>query len=181
MKFAQALRIQRGQTAAFVGAGGKTTALFALARELSPCVVTTTTHLGAWQAALADQQVVVDAEAEKQTEADFTAIIESVDWARGVTLVSGPLRDERLGTLSAWQLEQLSAFCRTKGLSLLIEADGARQKPLKAPAAHEPVIPEWVDCVVVVAGLSGLGKRLDEGTVHRANVFAQLAGIAPPA
>ncbi len=36
---------------------------------------------------------------------------------------------------------------------LLIKADGARQKPLKAPAEHEPPIPDFVETVVVVAGL----------------------------
>ena len=62
-------------------------------------------------------------------------------------------------------------------LPLLVEADGSRRLPLKAPAPHEPVIPEWVNTVVVVAGLSGLGKLLDPAWVHRPEIFAHLSGL----
>jgi hypothetical protein len=70
MKLAQALRLlpspdlhpghpptsaYLGNGIAFVGAGGKTTALFQLARELPPVIVNATTHLGVWQS-LADRQ-----------------------------------------------------------------------------------------------------------------------------
>jgi molybdenum cofactor cytidylyltransferase len=60
---------------------------------------------------------------------------------------------------------------------LLIEADGSRQKPLKAPAAHEPPIPTFADIVVVVAGLSALDKPLNDEHVHRAGIFSQLSGL----
>jgi molybdenum cofactor cytidylyltransferase len=63
-------------------------------------------------------------------------------------------------------------------LPLLIEADGSRQRPLKAPADHEPVIPEFVDAVIVVAGMTGLGKPLTEQFVHRPEIFARLSGLA---
>ncbi len=62
-------------------------------------------------------------------------------------------------------------------LPLLIEADGSRRKPLKAPNQNEPVIPEFVDQVVVVAGLTGLGKPLSEQFVHRPDIFAHLSGL----
>jgi len=62
-------------------------------------------------------------------------------------------------------------------LPLLVEADGSRQRPLKAPAGHEPVVPDWVDQVLVFAGLSALGKPLDAEWVHRPERFASLAGL----
>jgi molybdenum cofactor cytidylyltransferase len=62
-------------------------------------------------------------------------------------------------------------------LPLLIEADGSRQKPLKAPEEHEPIIPEFVETVVVVAGLSGLGKPLTGEYIHRPEIFARLCGL----
>jgi molybdenum cofactor cytidylyltransferase len=67
-------------------------------------------------------------------------------------------------------------FVRSRGKFLLIEADGSRQRPLKAPADHEPVIPDFVDMVVVLVGLSGLGKPVREDWVHRPERFAELAG-----
>ena len=48
---AQALRLSQSPCVAFVGAGGKTSAMFRIAHELAPALVTTSTHIGAWQAA----------------------------------------------------------------------------------------------------------------------------------
>ncbi len=93
-------------------------------------------------------------------------------------LVTGPVSsDDRLSALEPRQLEALRDHCRDNGILLLIEADGARQRNLKAPADHEPAVPEWEDQVIVVAGLGGLGKPLDETTVHRPDRFAALSGL----
>ena len=62
-------------------------------------------------------------------------------------------------------------------MTLLIEADGSRQKALKAPNEREPVIPEFTEAVIVVAGLSGLGKSLNEEYVHRPQLFSTLSGL----
>ena len=64
-------------------------------------------------------------------------------------------------------------------MPLLIEADGSRRKPLKAPSDHEPPIPKFVEAVVVVAGLSALGQPLSEHVVHRVEIFSRLSGLAP--
>jgi hypothetical protein len=68
-------------------------------------------------------------------------------------------------------MEGLRELAGHHDLPLLIEADGARQKALKAPAAHEPAIPEFVDMVVVLAGLSALSSA--PSAKNRAN-FGQL-------
>jgi molybdenum cofactor cytidylyltransferase len=60
---------------------------------------------------------------------------------------------------------------------LLVEADGARQKPLKAPAWHEPAIPHFVDLVITCAGLTALGHPLTDEWVHRSEIFARLADL----
>ncbi len=60
MNLAQAIRVSANEAVAFVGAGGKTTALFQLARQLKPPVIlSTTTHLGISQALLADRHIIV--------------------------------------------------------------------------------------------------------------------------
>ena len=58
-----------------------------------------------------------------------------------------------------------------------IEADGSRQKPLKAPAEHEPAIPGFVKHFVQVVGLTGLGKPLNEEYVHRPEIFVRLSEL----
>jgi molybdenum cofactor cytidylyltransferase len=163
MELAKALRIKKTDSIAIVGAGGKTSALFQLARELAPCIVTTSTHLGSWQTGEATKHVMVG-----QNDI-LKAKIE------GITLVTGaPMNGERLSGLDFSQIEQLHHIAKERGTPLLIEADGARQKPFKAPAEHEPAIPPFVDVVVVVAGLGVLGKAIDEENVFRSERLADL-------
>ncbi len=168
LTLAKALRLKKSPIVAFVGAGGKTSALFLLARELTPALVTTSTHLGAWQTRLADTHLIWES---GQPAPEISA--------KGVTLITGKLDSsaERYGSLKPDQLEYLHQFARFHDLPFLIEADGSRQKPLKSPAEHEPVLPTFVEMVVVVAGLSGLGKPLNAETVHRPELFSALSGI----
>ena len=54
----RALRAETHFCIAFIGAGGKTTTLFQLARRLPPpVIVTATSHLGAWQVTMADRHI----------------------------------------------------------------------------------------------------------------------------
>ena len=171
MELAHALRINPGESLAFSGAGGKTTALFHLARELKPPVlVTTTTHLSSDQLALADRIFEVDESID--LEDLFSNLPDEV-----VVLIGGEDPDERVKGLPDWQLNAVAETAKKRNITLLVEADGSRQRPLKAPAGHEPVIPPFVDHVVVVAGLSALGKPLTEQWVHRVEQFADLSGL----
>lgn len=172
MKLACALGLSGGEAVAFVGAGGKTSAMFALAAELPPPVIlTTSTHLGAWQADLADRHFILS------TAADF----KELDFQNTTTvLLTGPANaDDRLSGLEPSVLHTIYQYCREKGASLLVEADGARERPIKAPAAYEPTIPPWVDHVVVMAGLIGLGQPVNAETVHRPEIFTHLTGLHP--
>ena len=170
LSLAQALRLERASSpqVAFVGAGGKTTAIFQLAKELAPCVVTTTTHLGAWQARKADQHIII-------RKAKDINQLEEIAFS-GVILVTGEEKKNRLASLSNESLAWLKEFCNYHSLPLLVEADGARQKPLKAPAEHEPVIPAFMETVVVMAGLSAVGKPLTDEWVYEAERFERISG-----
>ncbi|MBG0791339.1 MAG: putative selenium-dependent hydroxylase accessory protein YqeC [Desulfovibrionaceae bacterium] len=57
---------------------------------------------------------------------------------------------------------------------ILVEADGAARKPLKAPNDTEPVIPRGTDLCVAVMGLDAAYRPLDEATVHRHEIFARI-------
>ncbi len=95
-----------------------------------------------------------------------------------MTLVTGPFEaDSRSLPSPPDVLRALRSEAISGERILLIEADGARQKPLKAPAQHEPPIPIWVPMVVVVAGLSGLGQPLSSEHVHRPEIFSKLSGL----
>ena len=60
---------------------------------------------------------------------------------------------------------------------MLVEADGSRQMPLKAHAAHEPVIPACAERVICVAGASGFDRPI-RACVHRPERFCALTGAA---
>jgi probable selenium-dependent hydroxylase accessory protein YqeC len=60
---------------------------------------------------------------------------------------------------------------------LILEADGAAGRPLKAPADHEPVIPPSATVTVGSMGLESLGKALHEDVVFRADRFGTVVGL----
>jgi len=175
MEIIRALRVNKSsaqQVFAFIGAGGKTSAIFQLAHEMirdgfTAVIVTATTHLGAWQTALADHHVVAT-EPEKFKEIEF----------HGVTLITGEIANDRVEPIDQNTLDWLRENSKKYAIPFLIEADGSRQKSIKAPAVHEPPIPEFVDVVIAVAGLSALGKSLIHEHVHRAEIFSLLSGLS---
>lgn len=170
MKLVEGLRADSKSRLAFVGAGGKTTALFSLARQMSGLIIClNTAHLAVEQAKLADHHVVVT------EEEDIQSVFASV--TSGVLLFSGPANERgRLVGLPLETVEKIKTHADIHDLPVLIEADGARQLALKAPALHEPPIPPWVNHVVYMVGLSVLGKPLNSINVFRPEIFSELSG-----
>jgi len=167
----QAMRVSNFSCVAFTGAGGKTTALFHLANTLSkdtPVVVTASAHLGAWQVGFADNHLIADS---------LAAMDDLESQLKGITLITGDFNEGRTKPLDSEALCWLHQFCKSHSIPLLIEADGSRQKPLKAWAEHEPPIPAFVDQVVQVVGLTGIGKPLSDKIVHRAETFSALSSL----
>jgi molybdenum cofactor cytidylyltransferase len=179
VRLAEALRLIPGRVVAFTGAGGKSTAIGRLAAELAsqqPVIVTTTTHLGLDQTGLARAHLI----ASDQTSLDpLPGLLRT---CRSV-LVTGPAAPEeaRWTGLGSAVLEAVCRIAAEAGATLLVEADGARGRSLKAPAAHEPVLPPNADVVVPVAGLDVIGAPLDNEMVHRPERVAALLGLGPGA
>ena len=61
---------------------------------------------------------------------------------------------------------------------VFVEADGSAGRPLKAHAAHEPVIPPEAEQVILLVGASGFGGPVRE-MVHRPEIFCDLTGLKP--
>jgi len=172
MQLFQSLRLKETSPApsiCFTGAGGKTTALFQLARQSKEKLIlaTATTHMGTWQTTLADHHIIVP-------ENTYSIKLP----VEGLMLITGEVKDNRTQPISNNALNWIHAYSQENKIPLFIEADGSRQKPIKAPAEHEPPIPEFADMVVCVAGLSGLQKPLNEDNIHRPEIFSKLTGLA---
>ena len=174
MELLKALHLEPQTRLALVGAGGKTTALFQLARQYldqgaQRVILSASTHLSLEQAARADHHYQIE------NQEQLINIKENVP--AGTILFTGPVQaDQRTSRLDKELLNEVLSLADQCKVPLLVEADGSRRRPLKAPADHEPPIPEWVDTVVVVAGLSGIGKLLGENWVFRPEIFSTLAG-----
>lgn len=167
----KALRVEANTRLAFVGAGGKTTSMFRLAYDFaSGVLVTTSTHLSITQSRFADRRHVI------RRTADLIPLFE--EDINGVVLLMGDIIDNgRISGLSPELLDQIKHYADRLGLPILIEADGSRSFPIKAPAEHEPAIPAWANHVVVVAGLNGIGQPLDGEHIHRPELYSACTGL----
>jgi molybdenum cofactor cytidylyltransferase len=165
-----AIRANRDSQIAFVGAGGKTTAIFQLARQMEPPVfVANSTHLAYSQTSLADMHVEWVGEGN-------SPVLEKYLSSEITLFTANQSTEDRWAGLQEAELFQLHKFCEESQIPLLIEADGSRQHPLKAPADHEPAIPGFANHVVVLAGVSGIGKPLTGEWVHRPEIFSRISG-----
>ena len=170
MKLRLALDIQSEAVIAFTGAGGKTSALVTLGRELAAdgwrVLATTTTRLGADQIALfptACHQAFSGA-----------ALAEALEQHRFAFYYTA-LRDGKAHGIAPEQLVDLMREAEAD--VVLVEADGARRKPLKAPYSHEPVIPAETTRIVQVAGFRAFQQPLTDAHVYNARALAEMAGV----
>lgn len=164
MKLQRAFEVTPGDVIALVGAGGKTSTLVALGHELSQAgmrvLATTTTRIGIDQLDLMPYATTLDEGLRHLSltlgENRFVFLYNEI---RG-TKVHGPGLE--------WIPRLLDSVDSDV---LLVEADGARGLPLKAPRSHEPVIPTESTLVVPIASLSVLGQPLDDEHVYNAQAI----------
>lgn len=179
MKLSRALRITPGDVLAFTGGGGKTTAMFQLANELAPTMrVLTTTTTRIFAAQIKHAPIHVTFNPEQQTIDDLLPQLDAAIAVHGQVLLIGRA-DAASG--KAWGVAPslVDKLAATGHFDVVIvEADGSRMRPFKAPAAHEPVIPSCTTLVIPTAGLDVLGQPLTDTFVHRAGLISQLSGAA---
>jgi molybdenum cofactor cytidylyltransferase len=173
MQLKKALAVNRGEVISLVGAGGKTTTMFRVAEELAAQgwrVITTTTTM-IWQEQGREPLIVED-----DTGRLVDTVRAALSGSHQVTVAAGV--DEARGKLIGLQpsvVEALSALPDVD--AIIVEADGAKGRSLKAPADHEPVIPSSTTLLVPMAAVDALGQRLDERVIHRPEIVARLAGV----
>lgn len=140
----------------FVGAGGKTSLMYAFAELFAAAgkrvIVTTTTHIfypEGREVRLLDEEPL-----QTITEKPWTGVLVVAS-----RIEIGRHGDTKLVGISSDDVAVLAKQCDV----VLVEADGARRMPLKVPAEHEPVIPAGTDVVFGIAGLDAVGRTLEEG------------------
>lgn len=166
--------IARGDIVAFVGAGGKSSAILQVAGELGeagiPVLVAPTTKMFVSEAENVGPVLVSEDRDELRSK-----VTEALA-GQGVAVAgNGLLSKKRVGGVDpAW----VPDLAPEDGVTL-VEADGSRRRPLKGTTAHEPLLPHGATLVVVVGGVRALGEPVSEERVHRPEVFSELTGIGP--
>ncbi len=156
---ATALGLGARSHVALTGGGGKTTLLHAIGDQLDgQLVLTTTTKMGADEHG--DRPVLLDppdSEVVASASSDPVVVWSRIDGAKAIGV-------ERM-RCDDW-------FAHVD--HVIVEADGSRGRPFKAPNEFEPVIPSTATHVVHVIGADALGRVIAD-QCHRPLRVAALA------
>ena len=173
MKLYLALGIARGDVAAFVGAGGKSSAILAIAGELAEAGITSltapTTKMLVSEAERIGSLVTSEDAGELRKKAEQALS----NGASGVVVGSGLLSKNRAGGVDPTAISSLAPLADV----VLVEADGSRRRPIKGTADHEPALPDAATIVVAVGNIRAFGVPVAEENVHRPELFSKLTGI----
>jgi len=153
----------------FIGAGGKTTLLLRLASEM-----------------LGLQQKVLLTTTTKIFRPSKMPLFISTDIKSAVSALKKHYRDHNFavlgnrilpnGKIEGIEADAVEILRNELPLSILIEADGAKGKPIKGYAEYEPVLPFHSDQFVAVIGADALNAPLSSATVHRLKHFIKATG-----
>jgi molybdenum cofactor cytidylyltransferase len=150
MGLADEFGLRERDLVSFVGAGGKTTTMFSLGAELRA----------------RSNTVVITT----------TTRMAASQTAPGLVVMPDPYEPSKvMGPGLAWIA---SAFADSSIDYVLVEADGAKHRAVKAPAGYEPVIPLSTTLVVCVIGAGAL-DRVIEDQAHRPLRVAAAARCSP--
>ena len=171
---ASALGLEQGGQVALVGGGGKTSLMFALARELlnkgRRVITGTTTKV--WEREAHRSPCVVALSPDSDPLGTVKPLLEQY----GHVFVARDLSGK--GKVSGITRAQADALYREPWVDyLILEADGSAGLPVKAPEDHEPVIPASTTSVVAVMGLEAVGSPFEPDIVFRPGLFEAVTGL----
>ena len=175
MKIKYALSLGDKGVISLVGAGGKTSLMYSLAGELVSAgkrVLTTTSTKIFMPTRQESPATIVSGHPEEIVKKAEILLREHSHLTVGSRYLQN---HDKLNGLEPSVIEyilQADLFD-----FIIIEADGAAGRSLKACAGHEPVVPLFSDCIVSLAGLDAVKKPLTEEWVFRSSIFSRITGL----
>ncbi|MGD8344967.1 MAG: selenium cofactor biosynthesis protein YqeC [Desulfobacterales bacterium] len=171
------LGLKKGGVISLVGAGGKTALMFRLARELAGqgdrVLTTTTTKI---RVPMQRQSPLVIASDSVDCLLKRAHVI--LQHFAHVTAGRRILHFQH--KLQGFYPQEIDRIWQSAAFNwIIVEADGAAGKPIKAPAAHEPVIPDSAHWMIATVGLSAVGRPLNTQWAFRPHLVSALTGLAP--
>jgi molybdenum cofactor cytidylyltransferase len=173
MQLSEALGLRDNEVVSLIGAGGKTTTLLHLAKELRDAgkkvLVTTTTKIFKPSKPHVDKLYIVE---------DIDALLcETAKFDPPLIIGAGSkIDDGKLLGLPARWLDEIGT--KKHFDAVLIEADGAASRLFKVPSETEPVVPATTGLTIWIFSIKIVGKPLDATLVHRPERAAALSGTA---
>jgi len=171
---AETLGINPREVISLVGAGGKTTLMFRIAKELGlngkKVVATTTTKI---LEPTAEETGLVFIDSHEEKIKDF--VRRHLVPCHPVTIASERLGSGKLKGVSPNLVDELWDSYDID--TIIIEADGAAGRSVKAPREWEPVIPSSTTLVVAILGIDGMEAKLNEENVFQPERVSTMVGI----
>lgn len=151
------------------GGGGKTSLLFALSRELATAghnvIATTTTRIATTEVLRAPSYCLAN---------DLSHLHQNLA-QHHFCVVVGSLGHDKAKDVPIDLPAKLLAHPDVA--AVIVEADGAKMLPVKAPADHEPVVPPQTTLLIPLAGIDALSAPIQD-IAHRPSRLAGLLGIS---
>jgi probable selenium-dependent hydroxylase accessory protein YqeC len=171
----EAFSLKEREVISLVGGGGKTTLMFALGKELSSerkgILLTTTTKI--WEPAPSPSFALFLSEKFSEMK---KWVVDNLQKYSYLVIGQKKLTDGKLqGIVPQW-VEELDSL---PGVAfVVVEADGAAGRSLKAPREGEPVVPLNTSLLIPVVGIDALGCPLEEKHVFRSEIAARILNMA---
>lgn len=167
--------IENGNMVVLIGGGGKTSMINRLAEEMladgKRVILTTSTKI--FPPPAPSGMVLLKEQCD-----DFYSAVRSIIQSRKFAVLGSRINHQ--GKIVGLSPEEID-FLKSGDFAdiILVEGDGARNKPFKAPRMLEPVIPETATLVVPVVGIDCLGKPLTEKDFFAVEEICHLTGLSP--
>ncbi len=167
----EALALGPKELISLVGGGGKTILMFRLAKEFlvngKRVVTTTTTKI--FEPSQEETPFLLVEEDERKIKRQFVLLLEKY---QHLTIAAKRIGSGKLRGLSPDLISELWQENEVDGW--IVEADGAKRKPLKAPREDEPVVPYSTTLIIGLLGLDGLDKELNEENAFQVDRISQI-------
>jgi probable selenium-dependent hydroxylase accessory protein YqeC len=170
----ESLGLKTREAISLAGAGGKTTLMFRLAKELfltGKKVVTTTTTKILEPASGETVSLFINLDEEELKQ----FVHKHLDEYKHITIARERLGSGKLKGVSSDLVNEL--WSSNKIDYIIIETDGAAGRPVKAPREGEPVIPSSTTLVVAILGVDGVEREVNEENIFQAKRVSKMTGI----
>jgi len=175
MTLEEAFSFQDREVISLVGAGGKTSLMFALGNELSAkrkgVLLTTTTKI--WEPASSPSFSLFLSDQYSEIKKWVTKNLKSYP---SLLIAQKRLANGKLQGIPQEWVEDLHSLADAS--FMIVEADGAAGRSLKAPREGEPVVARNTSLLIPMVGIDVLGCPLIERYVFRSEIATRLLNLS---